>query len=69
MADNMCHPIPCASVTAEDVADEAAEIKTRAEASKRRIASLRSVAGIWADRTDIPADGLDYERALRNEWR
>jgi hypothetical protein len=39
------------------------------EARKLRLASLRRVAGIWADRTDIPADGLQYERELRDEWR
>lgn len=39
------------------------------EARKLRLASLRRVAGIWADRSDIPADGLQYERQLRNEWQ
>jgi hypothetical protein len=41
----------------------------RAEARKLRLASLRRVAGIWANRADIPADGLQYEQELRNEWR
>ena len=36
---------------------------------KQRLAALRRVAGIWANRIDIPADGLAYERELRNEWR
>lgn len=36
---------------------------------QRRIDALKRVAGIWADRKDIPADGLDYERELRAEWR
>ena len=39
------------------------------EARKQRLASLHRVAGIWADRSDIPADGLQYERQLRNEWQ
>lgn len=39
------------------------------EARKLRMESLRRVAGIWADRSDIPADGLQYERQLRNEWQ
>jgi hypothetical protein len=41
----------------------------RAKARQQRVAALRRVAGIWADRTDIPADGLKYERELRDEWR
>ncbi len=35
----------------------------------RRMAALKKSAGIWSDRTDIPADGLDYQRDLRTEWR
>ena len=31
----------------------------------RRMAALKKVAGIWAKRKDIPADGLEYERELR----
>jgi hypothetical protein len=31
----------------------------------RRMAALRKVAGIWSDRPDIPADGLEYQRELR----
>lgn len=39
-----------------------------AQARKRRADALKRVAGIWLNRTDIPADGLDYERELRAEW-
>ena len=39
------------------------------QARKKRIVALHRVAGIWASRTDIPADGLQYERELRDEWR
>ena len=35
----------------------------------RRMAALRKVAGIWAHRPDSPADGLEYQRALRALWR
>lgn len=49
--------------------EAAAAVDPHAEARKLRLASLRRVAGIWADRTDIPADGLQYERQLRNEWQ
>jgi hypothetical protein len=68
-------PVPrCAlpgklDATANDESAEQTTVDPRMEARKRRLASLRSVAGIWADRTDIPADGLLYERELRNEWR
>lgn len=34
----------------------------------RRMAALKKVAGIWLDRPDIPADGLEYQRELRSEW-
>ena len=34
----------------------------------RRMAALKKVAGIWMNRPDIPADGLDYQRKLRAEW-
>ncbi|MES2074052.1 MAG: hypothetical protein V4462_00395 [Pseudomonadota bacterium] len=35
----------------------------------RRMAALKKVAGIWSQRPDIPADGLEYQRELRYEWR
>ncbi len=35
----------------------------------RRMAALKKVAGIWSQRPDIPADGLEYQRELRSEWR
>lgn len=45
-------------------------VKDTIEARRaRRMAALRKVAGIWSDRTDIPADGLDYQQALRSEWQ
>lgn len=39
------------------------------ERRARRMAALRKAAGMWADRKDIPADGLEYQRAMRAEWR
>jgi hypothetical protein len=39
-----------------------------AEARRRRLDTLKRIAGIWANRTDIP-DGLEYQRKLRDEWR
>jgi hypothetical protein len=35
----------------------------------RRMAALKKVAGIWSNRPDIPADGLEYQRAMRAEWQ
>jgi hypothetical protein len=32
-----------------------------------RMVALKKVAGIWSDRPDIPADGLQYQRELRSE--
>jgi hypothetical protein len=53
----------------EGLAKNESDADLLAEARKRRIATLRRVAGIWANRTDIPADGIEYERELRDEWR
>lgn len=36
---------------------------------RRRLAALQSIAGLWADRTDVPSDALDYQRDMRMEWR
>ena len=42
--------------------------ETIEQARERRITALRKIAGLWAERDDIPADGLEYQRALRAEW-
>lgn len=34
----------------------------------RRIAALNEIFGLWASRTDIPKDGLEYQRLMRKEW-
>lgn len=41
--------------------------ETDEEGRQRRLVALRKVAGIWKDRTDIPTDGLEYQRYMRNE--
>ena len=69
MADQMLHQANCQTVTADNASDEPGTFEPSLEARKRRITSLRHAAGIWADRTDIPADGLQYEREMRNEWQ
>lgn len=38
-------------------------------ARNKRIAALKRIAGIWANREDIPADSVDHQRQLRAEWR
>ncbi|MES2758305.1 MAG: hypothetical protein V4693_13100 [Pseudomonadota bacterium] len=51
------------------ISDERIPVDLRQAAKTSRLRALRRVAGIWADRLDIPADGLQYERELRDEWR
>lgn len=64
---NMRHQVENA---ARDVSTTpAAELDTVEERRARRMAALRNVAGMWADRKDIPADGLEYQREMRAEWR
>lgn len=49
----------------EDQPMSEAEIVAR----NKRIAVLKRIAGVWADREDIPADSVDYQRQMRAEWR
>lgn len=62
----MEHPVESAARDA--VATPTAELDTVEERRARRMAALRKVAGMWADRKDIPADGLEYQREIRAEW-
>lgn len=39
--------------------------KLTEEERAKRLAVLMKGFGIWANRKDIPADGLDYEREMR----
>lgn len=36
---------------------------------QRRLIALQAIAGLWSKRSDIPADGLEYQREMRAEWR
>lgn len=57
---------------ANDVAEtdpKVSEPDTVEERRARRMRALRKVAGLWADRDDIPSDALEYQRATRAEWR
>lgn len=50
--------------------DEKSGASLEAQAEMRRqqrMEALKLIAGIWADREDIPADGLEYQRKLRSE--
>jgi hypothetical protein len=69
MSVHVSQPSDNLDATPQDTPAEEVTVEPRTEARKRRTAALKKVAGIWADRTDIPADGLQYERELRNEWR
>jgi hypothetical protein len=56
-------------VSNEKPATIATETDARVALRKQRLAALRRAAGIWANRADIPVDGLQYERAMRDEWQ
>ena len=58
------HHVLDATATVEPVAEDTIEVRRA-----RRMAALKKVAGIWSRRPDIPADGLEYQRELRSEWR
>ncbi|NRR29219.1 hypothetical protein HSX11_03375 [Oxalobacteraceae bacterium] len=42
--------------------------ETIEERRQRRRAAIQKSVGLWKDRTDIPTDGLEYQRQLRGEW-
>lgn len=39
-----------------------------AQARMRRLAALKAAEGMWADRADIPLDGVKAQEQLRAEW-
>lgn len=38
------------------------------QARARRLAALQATFGLWANRTDIPKDGVEHQNQLRSEW-
>lgn len=38
------------------------------EREHKRLEALRGIFGLWANRDDIPKDGVEYQRQLRSEW-
>jgi hypothetical protein len=39
------------------------------EQRRRRAEALHVVEGMWKSRTDIPLDGVEYQKQIRSEWR
>lgn len=58
------HHTLATSLPHEPVVDDTIEARRA-----RRRAALEKIAGIWTNRADIPADGLEYQRQLRSEWQ
>lgn len=61
-----------ADSTANDATDKelppVLHVETVEDRRARRMKALKAAAGLWAERKDIPADGLEYQSALRAEW-
>jgi hypothetical protein len=41
---------------------------TPEEQQRRRAEALKATLGLWKGRADIPSDGVEYQKQLRNEW-
>ena len=41
---------------------------TPEEQRRRRAEALQAVEGMWKSRTDIPLDGVEYQKQVRSEW-
>lgn len=50
------------------VKDELAIGDTPQARRRRRLNALEAVAGLWANRADIPNDALEFQREMRAEW-
>lgn len=42
--------------------------ETPEQRRERRKAALDACFGMWKGRTDIPLDGVEYQRMMREEW-
>ena len=38
------------------------------EQQRRRAEALRAAEGMWKGPTDIPLDGVEYQKQIRSEW-
>jgi hypothetical protein len=43
--------------------------ETSTDALHRREQAIMEIFGLWSQRTDIPMDGVEYQRELRREWQ
>jgi hypothetical protein len=39
------------------------------EQRRRRAEALQALEGMWKNRSDIPLDGVEYQKQARSEWR
>ncbi len=56
------------SLKAEESSSRKDEERLKAERQAKLRAALKALEGIWKDRTDIPKDGVEFERMLRDKW-
>lgn len=61
-------PICIGLTKAEAATFHFTETSIDAERERRRLEALKGIFGLWADRKDIPKDGVEYQRQLRAEW-
>lgn len=61
-------PICIGLTKADAAASHCKETSIDAERERRRLGALKAIFGLWADREDIPKDGVEYQRQLRAEW-
>ena len=63
------NPIIREGTTGEPIETAPRPEEALAQARARRLAALKAAEGMWADRTDIPLDGVKAQEQLRREWR
>lgn len=44
------------------------EVRPLDPVKAKRMEALSKCFGLWKDRTDIPKDGLEYQRMMREGW-
>lgn len=62
------NPIIREGTTGEPIETGPRPEEALAQARARRLAALKAAQGMWADRTDIPLDGVEAQEQLRAEW-
>lgn len=63
------NPIIKEGTTGEAIETAQRSEEALAQARARRLAALKAAEGMWANRTDIPLDGVKAQEQLRAEWR